>query len=117
MQSIHKFAIIFLFSSPLFLTSCATTGSWPQRTRDPQILIEGNKSYLSDKDLTLVHELVWSKNPNLRILGIEVINRDKILLTCTTQAGEKFTKMIGFDLIRSGSGWSEGTYKSVMRTS
>ena len=116
MTSIRKTIISFLFLITLFSTSCVSPGVWPERTRDPQLKIDGDKSQLSSKDLTAVHEFVWSKNPNLRILGIKVINKDTLLLTCTTQSGDRYSKFIGFDLLRTGNGWREGNYKSKFNT-
>lgn len=116
MKSNLKAIISFLFLITLFFTSCASPGVWPERTRDPELEIVGDKSHLSSKDVASVHEFIWKKNPNLRILGIEVLSKDTLLLTCTTQPGDRFTKFIGFDLLRTGDGWREGNYKSKLES-
>jgi hypothetical protein len=109
-------ALLLILHLPV---SCASNGpggeQWPTRTRDSQLMIRGDKSLLSAADIADIHEAVWSKNPNLRILGIQVINRQTVLLSCTDQPGERFTRFLGFDLIRSGEGWREGNYKSGSR--
>jgi hypothetical protein len=108
----------FLLLSQLFI-SCVSDriggGGWPSRTRDAQLLVKGEKSSLSAADITAIHEFVWSKNPNLRIIGIQVKSGKTVLVTCTDQPGDRFTKMLGFDLLRSGDGWVEGNYKSKLK--
>lgn len=114
-----KTLLVFLLISHLTV-SCASNGlgggKWPARTRDSQLLIRGDKALLSSADIAAIHDCVWSKNPNLRILGIQVIDRQTVLLSCTDQPGDRFTKFLGFDLIRSGDGWREGNYKSKSKT-
>jgi hypothetical protein len=101
------------------IVSCAYnrigSGGWPARTRDSQLLVKGDKSALSAMDITAIHEFVWSKNANIRILGIQIIDSKKVLLTCTDQPGDRFQRMLGFDLIRTGGGWVEGNYISTMK--
>ena len=112
-----KHLLLLLLISQLTV-SCARDriggGGWAARTRDAQLMVKGDKSLLNPADITAIHEFVWSKNPNVRILGIKVIDRQTVLLTCTDQPGDSFTKIHGFDLIRSGDGWREGSYKSKL---
>jgi hypothetical protein len=69
---------------------------------------------LSDSDIQQIHQAVWSKFPEFRILGIQTIKPDVVLITCTTQSGEKFSKLYGLDSKRSGGKWTLGSYRANM---
>jgi hypothetical protein len=96
------------------LASCSTSssGSWPARTRDPNLKIVDSKHTLSASDITAIHELVWSKNPRLGIFGMEAVGRDTVLVSVSPQTSEKVTIFGACDAIKKGGRWELGKYRS-----
>lgn len=116
-----------LMAIAVVMTSCANgtfgIGGWPARTRDKNVLINDREHYLSEKDVQAIHDVVWTKDPNLRVLSIDssrvnrVTNQRVVLVTCTYQKGERFSQMQGFELIRQGDTWKFGSRQAKMNVS
>jgi PBP1b-binding outer membrane lipoprotein LpoB len=102
----------------LCLSSCVSdrigSGGWPERTRDPTLNITDTKSYLSEADIKTIHEKVWAENANLRVFSIEVVKPATVLVICTDVPGDRFSRSLGFDMIKNRGNWEFGTYKAKM---
>jgi hypothetical protein len=99
------------------VTSCTNgldgAGKWPARTRDANVLIVDKLHYLSKNDIQAIHDVIWTEDPNLRVLSINShFNRSRnqkvVLVTCSYQKGDRFTDTQGFELIRQGDTWKFG---------
>ena len=109
----HQFFLLSLF---VLITSCSpfdlSAGGWPARTKDPALRAHDPTHLLSKSDIDQIHEVVWQKNQNLRIFSIRSIDKDTVLVCCTNAPGARLSQSIGFDLKRTGTSWTPGTYNA-----
>jgi PBP1b-binding outer membrane lipoprotein LpoB len=111
-------SIVSVLLVALLLSSCVSnrigSGGWPERTRDSTLDIKDTKHYLTKEDINTIHEKVWAENANLRIFSIEVVKPATVLVICTDVPGDRFSRSLGFDMIKTRGDWEFGTYKAKM---
>ena len=116
-KKMKPYLLLLCSGASLMFCSCSLVnpvGDWPLRTKDPSLSVVSNHFKLSDHDIQEIHQAVWSEFPEFRVLGIETIKADVVLITCTKQKGEKFSKLYGLDSKKSGGKWTLGNYRSNM---
>jgi len=57
-------------------------------------------------DVNAMHEAIWAKNPNAKVLSIDITETNKARVATTTQASGPISSTQHYYLNKSGSTWS-----------
>jgi len=101
-----KLSYVLCGAAVAALCSCAgssTANQWPARTKNQNIFFAEN---IPNYDVNSMHEAIWAKNPNAKVLSIDITETNNARVATTNQATGPITSTKHYYLNKSGSTWS-----------